>query len=105
MFINDVAGLLAWLSSPPCFWTLQATGKQSCGVMHLRNQGGGGTCQPRQPPTSHLLPDDLDGVGPGPVPGSHVPVALGDGSGDGERSRYMLWVPDLESYLSQPASS
>jgi hypothetical protein len=31
-----------------------------------------------------LLPDDLDGVGPGPLPGSHVPVALVDGSEDGE---------------------
>ena len=38
-----------------------------------------------------LLPDDLDGVGPGPMPGSHFPVALGDAR-DGE-------VP--ESYLSQ----
>ena len=30
-----------------------------------------------------LLPDDLDGVGPGPMPGSHFPVALGDDR-DGE---------------------
>ena len=30
-----------------------------------------------------LLPNDLDGVGTGPVPGSHVPSALGDDR-DGE---------------------
>ena len=40
-----------------------------------------------------LLPDDLDGLVPGPVPGSHVPVALSDGSGDGE-------VPDLAVHLA-----
>ena len=30
------------------------------------------------------MPDNLDGVGPGSVPGSHVSVALGDGTVDGE---------------------
>ena len=31
-----------------------------------------------------LLPGDLDDVGPGPVSGSYIPVALGDDSRDDE---------------------
>ena len=31
-----------------------------------------------------FLPDDLDAVSPGPVPGPHVAVALGDGSTHGQ---------------------
>ena len=52
--------------------------------MHLRNQGAAALASldnltPRDGRVRYfvqsvLLPDDLDGVGPGPVPGSHVPV-------------------------------
>ena len=35
-------------------------------------------------PDKFKVPDDLYGVSSGPVPGSHVPVALGHGGVDGE---------------------
>ena len=66
-------------------------GGNNLGVMHLRNQGAAALASlnnltPRDGRVRYfvqsvLLPDDLDGVGPGPVPGSRVHVALGDGSG------------------------
>ena len=72
-------------------------GETDLGVMHLRNQGAAALASlnnlaPRDVRVRNfnnlsgevVLPNNLDGVGPGPVPGSHVPVALGDGSGDGE---------------------
>ena len=42
---------------------------------------------------------DLDGVGPGEVPGTHVSVGLGDSTLGGQvrYSWYMLWVPLQES--------
>ena len=48
-------------------------------VVHLGDKG-----PPALAGGHGLAPDDLDGVGPGSVPGSHVSVALGDGTVDGE---------------------
>merc|ERR1719315_120656 len=44
------------------------------GVVHLCDEGTAAL-----PGSHYLAPDYLDSVGPGPVPGPHVPVALGDG--------------------------
>ena len=49
------------------------------GVVHLLDQRTPGLVG-----SDGLDSDDLDGVSPGPVPGPHVPVALGDSSTDGE---------------------
>ena len=49
------------------------------GVVHLLNQRTPGLVG-----SDGLDSDDLDGVSPSPVPGPHVPVALGDGSTDGQ---------------------
>merc|ERR1719242_2917436 len=50
-----------------------------------------------------LHSDDLDGVGPGPVPGPHVPVALGDGPADGEVSVLAVHVVGSRpGVVSQP---
>merc|ERR1719431_2246924 len=54
-------------------------GELDLGVVHLGDQWA-----PALASLHNLAPDDLDGVGPGPVPGPHVPVALGDGCGHGE---------------------
>merc|ERR1719347_1708934 len=49
------------------------------GVVHLLDQGTAGLVSGHS-----LTPDDLDGVSPGPVPGAHVPVALGDSASHGQ---------------------
>ena len=49
------------------------------------------------------MPDNLDGVGPGSVPGSHVSVALGDGTVDGEVTVLSVHVVGAWSrVVSQP---
>ena len=46
--------------------------------MHLLDK-----CSPGLDGLDGLNPDDLDTMGPGAVTSSHIPVALGDGGGDG----------------------
>ena len=65
------------------------------GVVHLCDQGTAAlpsfnnltpsnTKCTNIPRHNYYLPNNLDGVGSGSVPSSHVPVALGDGGGDSE---------------------
>ena len=54
-----------------------------------------------------LLPGDLDDVGPGPVSGSYIPVALGDDSRDDEVPVLGVHVrslpPELKAASSVPS--
>merc|ERR1719234_151603 len=54
-------------------------GELDLAVVHLGDQWPSAL-----PSGDNFAPDDLDGMGPGPVSGSHVTVALGDGRVDGQ---------------------
>ena len=47
-----------------------------------------------------LLPGDLDDVGPGPVSGSYIPVALGDDSRDDEVPVLLLDILLFAAFVS-----
>ena len=49
-------------------------GELDLAVVHLSDQGTSALAGGH-----HLAPNDLDGVGSGPVPGTHITVALRDG--------------------------
>jgi len=54
-------------------------GELDLGVVHLCHEWAAALAG-----LNNLTPDDLDSVSPGSVPGSHVPVALGDSGRDGQ---------------------